>query len=215
MADGRSEKPDARTAQRAAEALASIRRGSTPAQVRADRDRRAILSARYASGMPGPKRPMSARSVVKSLLRGALSGAALWEPVALELLRRDWGRVLSDAFGRSTAPSSLTGGTLEIVAETAAWAEEVKLHAEEIRKRAGRVISSGSTVRAVRARVGPLPPVVDAPVETPAAPVPDPIWAAIVRKEAEAVIPDTALRERIVSWLAKQAWLDLKREEKK
>lgn len=158
------------------------------------------------------RRPISMRSAVKAVLRATrVDDVELWEPVALEMLRRKWEKVVGEiAFARNTAPSQLAGGVLTVVAATPQWAEQVQLHAKEILRRSGRALMSASTVQRLLVGVGRLPAPPPPPEQKPEPPVakPDPVWLAILRREATSAIADPELRERVVSWLARQATLE-------
>ncbi len=202
-------------AEMAQAALAAIASGETIQERLAKAGRGAFVAARYRSGQIRSRRPVSTRSLVKALLRkGPLAEAGLWNDVAMELLRRKWRKVVGEHFAKRTAPESLLNGCLMIVSDEAAWAEQIGLHAAEIKRRAAAAIASSSTVLSIKARVGPLPaaPPEDsaaAGTEPGARPVtPHKMWALIARREAEKSIADPELRERVVSWLAKQASLD-------
>jgi hypothetical protein len=124
-----------------------------------------VTRRRRRDGPPSQPQPLAA------LIPGAYPSA---EPEEIAALRAFawWARAVPERVARNARPVRLRGGVLLVHAATSAWASELSFH-EDALLAAVRRAAPTAGVRALRVRVGPLPPAPVLPARPPP-PAPEP-----------------------------------------
>jgi len=94
---------------------------------------------------------------MKEILDGLMRRRELQPGFRAGRLRTHWADIVGAKLAEKTAPKSLEGGVLTVVAANGAWATQLRFLAEEIRRRAEEELGEGS-VRRVQVTVGQIGP---------------------------------------------------------
>ena len=93
--------------------------------------------------------PSSEPVGIGEVIDGLLSEPAFSRGVPVAQLAADWARIVGERLASETAPSSLEGGVLTVVATSGPWGAQAGFLHEEIRRRAQEALGDG-TIRSVR-----------------------------------------------------------------
>ena len=83
------------------------------------------------------------------MIDGLLSEPVFSRGVPVAHLAADWASIVGERLASETAPASLEGGVLTVVATSGPWGVQAGFLHEEIRRRAEEALGDG-TIRSVR-----------------------------------------------------------------
>jgi predicted nucleic acid-binding Zn ribbon protein len=149
---------DVRSLQRRQAAAEALQEAKADALSRGDFPERAgVAGSRNAASPPGSKRSRREDPQLLALsISGLLDQAGWQQQVAMGSVFGRWADIVGADLAAHTRPDSFADGELAVVADSTAWATQVRLLAPVLVKRLNEEVGDGS-VRRVKVR-GPQPP---------------------------------------------------------
>jgi predicted nucleic acid-binding Zn ribbon protein len=149
---------DVRSLQRRQAAAEALQEVKADALARGDFPERAgVAGSRNAGSSPGTKRARrDDPQLFASAIGGLLDQAGWQQQVAMGSVFGRWADIVGADLAAHTRPDSFADGELAVVADSTAWATQVRLLAPVLVKRLNEEVGDGS-VRRVKVR-GPQPP---------------------------------------------------------
>jgi len=133
-------------------------------------------------------------SPISPILKGIIKEFGLEKGIAGALLQMRWRELVGPQIASHTYPAEIRFDTLHLTVDSAVWMHQLSFLKKEIVEKCNGLLGKES-IRKIQLRIGPLPPPLESPMETPTPEGECSADEAAFIEQQIASIPDAELKE--------------------